>query len=69
MASVFKAKGAEVYTILYYDENGDRRKKAGYSDKRKSQELATKLETEARDIKNGLADRKTSCIATTRSAL
>jgi integrase len=58
MASVFKANGATKYTILYYDENGDRRKKAGYTDKRASQELATKLETEARKIRDGLGDRK-----------
>ena len=48
MASVFKAtKNAKCYTIMYYDVNGKRRKKKGYSDNRQSQELAVKLETEA----------------------
>jgi hypothetical protein len=59
MASVFKAtKDAETNTILYYDANGKRRKKAGYTDKRTSQGVATKLEREAREIKDGMADRK-----------
>ena len=54
MASVFKAKKSdERYTIMYYDENGQRRKKIGYSDKRESQKLACRLEDEARKIKNG----------------
>jgi integrase len=43
---------------LYHDENGTRRKKMGYTDKRESQRLATELETEARKIRDGLVDRK-----------
>jgi hypothetical protein len=44
MASVFKAKGATKYTILYTDENGKRRKKAGATDKAVSQRIANDLE-------------------------
>ncbi len=33
MASVFKPKGSTKYMILYFDENGRRRKKAGTTDK------------------------------------
>ncbi len=59
MASVFKAtKDAERYTILYYDENGKRRKLAGYTDKRESMAYAVRKETECRKIKNGETDRK-----------
>ena len=56
MASVFKAKGAAKYTILYTDENGSRRKKRGYTDKRESERLATKLEERADKIRDGTAD-------------
>lgn len=51
-----RPRAADCYTILYFDANGDRRKKKGYTDKRASQELAVKLETEARKIKNGQID-------------
>jgi site-specific recombinase XerC len=58
MASVFKAKGAKVYTILYYDENGDRRKRSAYTDKAESERLANKLEEEAKRFRDGTEDRK-----------
>jgi site-specific recombinase XerD len=58
VASVFKSKGKAEYTIVYTDENGDRRKKKGYTDKRETQELAVKLEKEARKIRNGEIDPK-----------
>jgi hypothetical protein len=59
MASVFKAeKGDTRYTILYYDENGKRRKKVGFTDKKETERLANKLEDEARKYKQGLNDRK-----------
>ena len=58
MASVFKTKSSDRYTILYYDENGTRRKKTGYTDKRESQRLAVKLEDQARRIRDGLDDPK-----------
>ena len=35
-----------------------RHRKAGYTDKRASQELGVKLKREARDVKNDLVDRK-----------
>jgi integrase len=54
VASVFKAKPSDDrYTIMYYDENGKRRKKMGYTDKRESQKLAVRLEDECRKVKNG----------------
>jgi integrase len=51
MASVFKAKGAAKYTILYVDETGRRRKKAGATDKAVSERIA-------RDIENKIALRR-----------
>jgi integrase len=56
MASVFKAKGAEKYTILFADEHGKRRKKIGYVSKRESERLAMKLEERAAQIRDGLID-------------
>ena len=57
MASVFKAKGAKRYTILYFDENGQRRKKAGTTDKAVSERIARDLEKEkARLRREGLID-------------
>jgi integrase len=56
MASIFKSKGAKRYTILYFDENGDRRKRTGYTDKAETQRLANKLEDEARQRRDGLID-------------
>jgi integrase len=58
MASVFKSDGAEKYTILYTDQNGKRRKKTGYPDKKRSDRLAMKLEEGAREIRDGLRDPK-----------
>ncbi len=58
MASVFKPEGSKRYVIMYRGESGKRRKKAGYTDKQKSEQLANKLETEARRVRDGLADRK-----------
>ena len=56
MASVFKAAGASKYTILWFDENGKRRKSAGFTDKRESQKEGIRLEERARKIKNGDID-------------
>ena len=57
MASVFKFPANAVkWTILYTDENGKRRKKAGYSDKRESERLGMKLEERASKIRDGTAD-------------
>lgn len=56
MASVFKIDGAAKYTILYRDENGKRRKKAGYTDKRESERLGMKLEERAQKVRNGDID-------------
>jgi hypothetical protein len=40
----------------YHDENGKRRKKTGYTDKRESERLAARLEDRAIKIKNGDID-------------
>jgi integrase len=58
MASVFKAAGAEKYSVLYTDEHGKRRKKVGYPDKKRSDRLAAMLEDRAREIRDGLRDPK-----------
>lgn len=58
MASVFKSKGDVKFTILYTDENGKRRKKVGYADKRESERLGMKLEERACKIRDGLIDPK-----------
>ena len=51
MPSVFKAKGAAKYTILYVGETGRRRKKAGATDKAVTERIA-------RDIENKIALRR-----------
>ncbi|MDE2100036.1 MAG: tyrosine-type recombinase/integrase [Patescibacteria group bacterium] len=56
MASVFKAKGAKRYTILYHDENGKRRKKTGATDKAVSQRIANELENRVALRREGLID-------------
>jgi integrase len=54
LASVFKPTGAKKYVIFYTDENGRRRKKTAYTDKRESERLAYKLEETARRVRDGL---------------
>ena len=56
MASVFKAKGAAKYTILYTDQDGRRRKKMGATDKGVSQRIANDLENKVALRKQGLID-------------
>jgi hypothetical protein len=58
MASIFKSKGASKYTILYMDENGRRRKKAGTSDKAVSERIARDLENRVALLREGVVDRK-----------
>ena len=45
MASVFKPKGSKRYVILYFDENGDRRKKTLATDKTVSERLRERSRT------------------------
>lgn len=58
MASIFKRqKGrTEPYVIQYFDHRGKRRTKIGFTDKGLTEELAAKLETEARLRSEGLID-------------
>ncbi len=58
MASVFKPKGSSKYVILYFDENGDRRKKAGTTDKAVSERIARDIENRVALRKEGLVDPK-----------
>ncbi|MGP0064163.1 MAG: tyrosine-type recombinase/integrase [Isosphaeraceae bacterium] len=58
MASVFKADGAKKYTIVYTDENGRRRKKAGATDKAVSERIARDLENKVALRREGLIDPK-----------
>jgi integrase len=58
MASVFKARGKAHYTILYVDENGRRRKKAGATDKVVTERIAHDLENKVALHKQGLIDPK-----------
>jgi integrase len=57
MASVFKfPKTSKVWTILYTDEHGNRRKKKGYTDKAETKRFAIRLEEQARKIRDGEID-------------
>jgi hypothetical protein len=58
MASIFKAKGAKRYTILYFDENGKRRKKAGATDKAVTERIARDIENRVLLRREGLVDPK-----------
>ncbi len=55
MASIFRPKGSSKYVILYFDENGDRRKKVGTTDKAVTERIA-------RDIENRVALRREGII-------
>ena len=58
MASIFKPKGSKKYVILYQDENGDRRKKTGSTDKEVTKRLARDLENRVLLRVEGLIDPK-----------
>lgn len=58
MATVYKRskRKNQPYTIQYVDHNGERRTEKGFTDKGLSQQLAAKLESEARLRATGLVD-------------
>jgi integrase len=58
MASIFKPKGSKKYIILYHDENGERRKKTGSTDKAVTERLARDLENRVILRREGLIDPK-----------
>src|SRR5262249_28094288 len=58
VASIFKPKGSKKYVILYHDENGDRRKKTGATDKAVTKRLARDLENRVLLRREGLVDPK-----------
>src|SRR4051812_12096091 len=58
MASVFKAKGAKKYTIVWIDETGRRRKRAGATDKGVTERIARGIENQVALRREGLIDPK-----------
>jgi integrase len=70
MASIYKRrKGkAEPYSIQYLDHTGKRRTAKGFTDKGLTEQLAGKLETEARLRRTGLIDAEVERSATIKNA-
>ena len=70
MASIFKRskRRNEPYLIQYVDHLGKRRTVRGFTDKGLTEELAAKLESEARQRTTGLIDPSQDRVATHRSA-
>jgi hypothetical protein len=58
VASVFKAKGAAKYSIVYTNENGKRCKKMGATDKAVSERIARDIENKVALRNQGLIDPK-----------
>jgi hypothetical protein len=56
MASVFKPKGSKKYVILYHDENGERKKKTGATDKAVTERIARDLENRVLLRREGVVD-------------
>jgi integrase len=56
VASVFKSPGAKKWTILYFDENGVRRKKTGAPDKAVTERIAADIENRVALRRDGLID-------------
>jgi integrase len=69
MASIFKRRKGkhEPYTIQYSDHLGKRRTTIGFTDKGLTEQLAAKLESEARLRRTGMIDPEMERIAKTRS--
>ncbi len=69
MASIFKRKSGKhvPYTIQYEDHTGKRLTVKGFTDKGLTQELAAKLETEARLRRKGLVDPELEQIQATKA--
>lgn len=70
MASIFKRRKGknEPYTIQYRDHGGKRRTAIGFTDKALSEQLAAKLETEARMRRTGMIDPEQERLAETKKA-
>jgi site-specific recombinase XerD len=70
MASIFKRRKGknEPYTIQYRDHNQKRRTAIGFTDKGLSEQLAAKLETEARLRRTGMIDVDQERLAKTKYA-
>jgi integrase len=58
MASVYKPPGRKKYIIEYFDENGDRRRKTGATDKAVTERLARDIENRVLLRREGLIDPK-----------
>lgn len=62
MASVFKSPGSKKWTILYFDENGRRRKKPGATDKAVTERIARDLENRIALRREGVIDAKADAL-------
>jgi integrase len=58
MASIYKPVGKSKYIIEYTDENGDRRKKVGATDKVVTEQFAREIESRVFALRNGMIDPK-----------
>ncbi|MBL8827913.1 MAG: site-specific integrase [Planctomycetaceae bacterium] len=70
MASIFKRRKGkhEPYTIQYTDHAGKRRTSVGYTDKGLTEQLAAKLETDARLRRTGMVDTEQERLAQSRQS-
>ena len=56
MATIYKPSGRSKYIIEYIDENGDRRRKTGATDKTVSERLARDIENKVLLRREGVID-------------
>src|SRR5262245_21339108 len=64
MASIFKSSPrAKKYTILYFDENGRRRKKSGAADKQVTERIARDIENRVALRREGVVDSRVEAYA------
>jgi len=56
MASIFKPRGKSKYVILYFDENGRRKKKTGCTDRKETDRIARDLENRVALRREGVVD-------------
>jgi hypothetical protein len=62
MASIYKPKGRSKYVILYFDENGRRRKRTGATDKAVTERIARDLENRVALRREGVIDAKADAL-------
>ena len=64
MASIYKRKGDDKYTITYYERPGVRKSVRGCADRKATEALARTLESEAMLRRKGVIDAKVDQYAT-----